>query len=200
MDILNFFFLPVRPGTDEHAIIELLGSRSNKQRVPLLRSYKTAYGKVLVLTLPVSKFAMRGLTQFQKHQPLCGAPISKTRAVHGDGQGAGVCTTMKMGRGLYVLVAHCRCGAELLVELFPFFFSSSDDWRFYLFQACFHSQDLVKDLHSELSGDFRKMVMATLKTPAEFDVYELNSAIKVKHSFIMLLLFFSCNFTNVTFV
>ncbi|XP_075894343.1 uncharacterized protein LOC142896526 isoform X3 [Nelusetta ayraudi] len=70
-------------GTDEHAIIELLGSRSTKQRVPLLRSYKTAYGK-----------------------------------------------------------------------------------------------DLVKDLHSELSGDFRKMVMATLKTPAEFDVYELNSAIK----------------------
>uniref|UniRef100_A0A672HDX0 Annexin n=1 Tax=Salarias fasciatus TaxID=181472 RepID=A0A672HDX0_SALFA len=38
--------------------------------------------------------------------------------------------------------------------------------------------DLVKDLHSELSGDFRKLVMAMLKTPAEFDAYELNSAIK----------------------
>ncbi|XP_058507826.1 annexin A11a isoform X2 [Solea solea] len=70
-------------GTDEQAIIDLLGSRSNKQRVPLLRSYKTAYGK-----------------------------------------------------------------------------------------------DLVKDLHSELSGDFRKLVMAMLKGPAEFDAYELNSAIK----------------------
>uniref|UniRef100_A0A671XK72 Annexin n=1 Tax=Sparus aurata TaxID=8175 RepID=A0A671XK72_SPAAU len=70
-------------GTDEQAIIDLLGSRSNRQRVPLLRSYKTAYGK-----------------------------------------------------------------------------------------------DLVKDLHSELSGDFRKLVMATLKTPAEFDAYELNNAIK----------------------
>ncbi|KAG7511698.1 annexin A5-like isoform X2 [Solea senegalensis] len=70
-------------GTDEQAIIDLLGSRSNKQRVPLLRSYKTSYGK-----------------------------------------------------------------------------------------------DLVKDLHSELSGDFRKLVMAMLKTPAEFDAYELNSAIK----------------------
>ncbi|XP_041645636.1 annexin A11a isoform X2 [Cheilinus undulatus] len=70
-------------GTDEQAIIDLLGSRSNKQRVPLLRSYKTAYGK-----------------------------------------------------------------------------------------------DLIKDLHSELSGDFRKLVMATLKSPAEFDAYELNSAIK----------------------
>ncbi|KAM9804109.1 annexin A5-like [Neosynchiropus ocellatus] len=70
-------------GTDEQAIIDLLGSRSNKQRVPLLKAYKTSYGK-----------------------------------------------------------------------------------------------DLVKDLHSELSGDFRKLVMAMLKTPAEFDAYELNSAIK----------------------
>ncbi|XP_054456268.1 annexin A11a isoform X2 [Anoplopoma fimbria] len=70
-------------GTDEQAIIELLGSRSNRQRVPLLRAYKTAYGK-----------------------------------------------------------------------------------------------DLIKDLHSELSGDFRKLVMATLKTPSEFDAYELHSAIK----------------------
>ncbi|XP_068183205.1 annexin A11a isoform X1 [Antennarius striatus] len=70
-------------GTDEQAIIDLLGSRSNKQRVPLLRAYKTSYGK-----------------------------------------------------------------------------------------------DLVKDLHSELSGDFRKLVLATLKTPSEFDAYELYSAIK----------------------
>lgn len=37
----------------------------------------------------------------------------------------------------------------------------------------------MKDLHSELSGDFRKLVMALLKMPAEFDAYELNSAIKV---------------------
>uniref|UniRef100_A0A669DUH2 Annexin n=1 Tax=Oreochromis niloticus TaxID=8128 RepID=A0A669DUH2_ORENI len=41
---------------------------------------------------------------------------------------------------------------------------------------CF--QDLIKDLHSELSGDFRKLVMAMLKTPTEFDASELNSAIK----------------------
>uniref|UniRef100_A0A1A8NV98 Annexin n=2 Tax=Nothobranchius rachovii TaxID=451742 RepID=A0A1A8NV98_9TELE len=70
-------------GTDEQAIIELLGSRSNKQRVPLLRAYKTSYGK-----------------------------------------------------------------------------------------------DLVKDLTSELSGDFRKLVLSMLKTPAEFDASELRSAMK----------------------
>lgn len=33
-------------GTDENAIIELLGSRSNKQRVPMVAGYKTTYGKV----------------------------------------------------------------------------------------------------------------------------------------------------------
>uniref|UniRef100_A0A8C9XTY7 Annexin n=1 Tax=Sander lucioperca TaxID=283035 RepID=A0A8C9XTY7_SANLU len=70
-------------GTDEQAIIDLLGSRSNKQRVPLLRAYKTSYGK-----------------------------------------------------------------------------------------------DLIKDLHSELSGNFRSMVMATLKTPSEFDASEIHNAIK----------------------
>ncbi|XP_014883282.1 annexin A11a isoform X2 [Poecilia latipinna] len=70
-------------GTDEQAIIDLLGSRSNKQRVPLLKAYKTSYGK-----------------------------------------------------------------------------------------------DLIKDLHSELSGDFRNLVMAMLKSPAEFDASELHSAMK----------------------
>lgn len=34
-------------GTDENAIIELLGSRTNKQRVPMVAAYKTTYGKDL---------------------------------------------------------------------------------------------------------------------------------------------------------
>ncbi|KAK3554377.1 hypothetical protein QTP70_023086, partial [Hemibagrus guttatus] len=70
-------------GTDEQAIINLLGSRSCRQRVPLLVTYKTAYGK-----------------------------------------------------------------------------------------------DLVKDLKSELSGNFEKLVLAMLKTPAQFDASELKEAIK----------------------
>ncbi|KAM9477197.1 annexin A11a [Clarias gariepinus] len=70
-------------GTDEQAIINLLGSRSNRQRVPLLISYKTSYGK-----------------------------------------------------------------------------------------------DLIKDLKSELSGNFEKLVLAMLKTPAQFDASELREAIK----------------------
>ncbi|KAG9341011.1 hypothetical protein JZ751_019764 [Albula glossodonta] len=70
-------------GTDEQAIIDLLGSRSNKQRVPMLITFKTAYGK-----------------------------------------------------------------------------------------------DLIKDLKSELSGNFEKLVLAMMKTPAQFDAYELKDAIK----------------------
>ncbi|MCI4384665.1 hypothetical protein PGIGA_G00041240 [Pangasianodon gigas] len=35
-------------GTDENAIIELLGNRSSKQRVPLVKAYKTTYGKDLI--------------------------------------------------------------------------------------------------------------------------------------------------------
>uniref|UniRef100_A0A4W5RFG0 Annexin n=1 Tax=Hucho hucho TaxID=62062 RepID=A0A4W5RFG0_9TELE len=70
-------------GTDEQAIIDLLGSRSNRQRVPMLMAFKTSYGK-----------------------------------------------------------------------------------------------DLVKDLKSELSGNFEKLVLAMLKTPAQLDAYELKEAIK----------------------
>lgn len=99
-------------------------------------------------------------------------------AVDDDKQGAGGCPARKMDRGLDVLKAHYRYAAVLLVEFF-FFFTAAVDDGFELFQTCFHLQDLIKDLHSELSGDFRKLVMATLKTPAEFDAYELNSAIKV---------------------
>lgn len=47
------------------------------------------------------------------------------------------------------------------------------------FKILFHFQDLIKDLHSELSGDFRNLVMAMLKSPAELDASELHSAMKV---------------------
>ncbi|XP_062298139.1 annexin A11b isoform X1 [Scomber scombrus] len=70
-------------GTDENAIIELLGSRTNKQRVPMVAAYKTTYGK-----------------------------------------------------------------------------------------------DLVHDLKSELTGNFEKLVLATLMSPCRFDAAELREAIK----------------------
>ncbi|XP_056387360.1 annexin A11 isoform X2 [Hyla sarda] len=70
-------------GTDEQAIIECLGSRSNKQRQQISLSFKTAYGK-----------------------------------------------------------------------------------------------DLIKDLKSELSGNFEKTILAMMKAPAVYDVYEIHDAIK----------------------
>ncbi|XP_067285190.1 annexin A11b [Pseudorasbora parva] len=70
-------------GTDENAIIELLGNRTIKQRVPLLAAYKTTYGK-----------------------------------------------------------------------------------------------DLIKDLKSELTGNFEDLVLNMLKSPAQLDAYELKQAIK----------------------
>ncbi|XP_009996423.1 PREDICTED: annexin A11 isoform X1 [Chaetura pelagica] len=70
-------------GTDEQAIIDCLGSRSNKQRQQILLSFKTAYGK-----------------------------------------------------------------------------------------------DLIKDLKSELSGNFERTILAMMKTPVMFDAYEIKEAIK----------------------
>lgn len=70
-------------GTDEQAIIDCLGSRSNKQRQQIMLSFKTAYGK-----------------------------------------------------------------------------------------------DLIKDLKSELSGNFERTVLAMMKTPVLFDVHEIKDAIK----------------------
>ncbi|XP_030059105.1 annexin A11 [Microcaecilia unicolor] len=70
-------------GTDEQAIIECLGSRSNRQRQQILLSFKTAYGK-----------------------------------------------------------------------------------------------DLIKDLKSELSGNFEKTILAMMKTPTMYDAYEIKEAIK----------------------
>lgn len=40
-------------------------------------------------------------------------------------------------------------------------------------------QDLIKDLKSELSGNFEKTIISLMKTPVLFDAYEIKEAIKV---------------------
>uniref|UniRef100_A0A8C9YCT6 Annexin n=1 Tax=Sander lucioperca TaxID=283035 RepID=A0A8C9YCT6_SANLU len=91
-------------GTDEKAIIELLGSRTNKQRVPMVAAYKTTYGK-----------------------------------------------------------------------------------------------DLCKDLKSELTGNFEKLVLAMMKSPAHFDASELREAIKVGSSSCCLSRCFNVGFVVQTY-
>ena len=70
--------------------------------------------------------------------------------------------------------------SELIIaHSFLLFFTPAVNDGFELYLPSFHFQDLIKDLNSELSGDFRKLVMITLKTPAELDASELHDAIKV---------------------
>ncbi|XP_010616091.1 annexin A11 [Fukomys damarensis] len=41
-----------------------------------------------------------------------------------------------------------------------------------------YGKDLIKDLKSELSGNFEKAILALMKTPMQFDAYEIKEAIK----------------------
>lgn len=44
---------------------------------------------------------------------------------------------------------------------------------------CFILKDLIHDLKSELTGNFEKLVLAMMMTPAHFAASELREAIKV---------------------
>lgn len=59
---------------------------------------------------------------------------------------------------------------------------------------------MIKDLKSELSGNFEKVVLAMLKTPAQFDAYELKEAIKVCTLFNHELKWFVRNFHKFYFL
>ena len=41
----------------------------------------------------------------------------------------------------------------------------------------FYKRDLVKDLHSELSGNFRDTIQFLMKEPAELDAYYIRKAL-----------------------
>ena len=43
-----------------------------------------------------------------------------------------------------------------------------------------HLQDLADDLSSELSGNFRSVVLGLLMLPTVYDAYELKTAMKVR--------------------
>lgn len=48
-------------------------------------------------------------------------------------------------------------------------------------------QDLADDLSSELSGNFRSVVLGLLMLPPVYDAYELRSAMKVRVSHLLVL-------------
>lgn len=47
----------------------------------------------------------------------------------------------------------------------------------------FPLQDLIADLKSELSGNFRDVVLGLMMTPAEYDASEVYKAIQVPYEF-----------------
>lgn len=51
-----------------------------------------------------------------------------------------------------------------------------------LADCCLRLQDLADDLSSELSGNFRSVVLGLLMLPPVYDAYELRNAIKVRIS------------------
>lgn len=76
----NWYWKIFLTGTDENAITELLGSRTNKQRVPMVAAYKTTYGKVhfgifspIYLLSLLSKFILLSVANHW----LCTATISR---------------------------------------------------------------------------------------------------------------------------
>jgi hypothetical protein len=53
----------------------------------------------------------------------------------------------------------------------------------------FPKRDLIKDLISETSGNFKNILVALMMTPDEFDAYSLHIAMKVKAA--LFIFFFS---------
>lgn len=50
---------------------------------------------------------------------------------------------------------------------------------FWSHSSCPDLQDLAEDLSSELSGNFKSVVLGLLMLPPVYDAYELRNAIKV---------------------
>ncbi|EPQ15277.1 Annexin A11 [Myotis brandtii] len=131
-------------GTDEQAIIDCLGSRSNKQRQQILLSFKTAYGK----------FGKRGtITDAPGFDPLRDAEVLR-KAMKGFGTDEQA-------------IIDCL-GSR----------SNKQRQQILLSFKTAYGKDLIKDLKSELSGNFEKTILALMKTPILFDVYEIKEAIK----------------------
>ncbi len=159
-------------GTNEDAIVNVLGYRSSVQRQDVCTMYKTMFGKVrLVLGGNLGAMTLR---LDHRSASACvknyGRPKTLDKAVVAPSSlrlilaSSGSCV---LGVRLLRRARTCWCVAVFVPQFAPTFLRS-------------FSQNLREELKGETSGNFKELLAALCLGAVEYDVYEVNRAIKVR--------------------